>query len=148
MFLGGLDSFWFWMVAMIWHLEGRCGITSFTMEFTTVGSSISGPWWCVEYEQLLHVSTRNCSSCTLWWKQLPCICIEKICQQLYILANGTKNVLACYTQGRRNHGGNGGYSPLKVPIKRYSPPKVPIKRAKSRSFCVCLIWENSHLITR
>ena len=117
MFLGGIDSFWFLMVAMIWHLGRRCGITSVTVEFTMVGSSISGPWWYVKSEQSLHVSTRNCcsSSCNIWWKQLPCVCIEKICQQLYTSSANVMRksciFLACLIMVNCMHGSKNFFVP-------------------------------------
>ena len=81
MLLEQLSTRWFWTLAVTWHLGSRCGITSVTVEFTMVGSSISGPWWCVEPEQSLHVSTRKCSgspsSRNLRSKQMPCTCMHR-----------------------------------------------------------------------
>ena len=81
MLLEELNSSWFWALVVTWHLGSRCGITSVTVEFTMVGSSISGSWWCLEPEQSLHVSTRKCSgspsSCNLRSKQVPCTCMHR-----------------------------------------------------------------------
>ena len=74
-----LEEIWLWILAVMWHLEGRLGITSVAVELTTVGSSMYGPWWWAEPEQSLHVSTRNDCRQTgkLWWDELLCICVIK-----------------------------------------------------------------------